>query len=199
MDDLITINALMKAEKDASIKEIFLKERKRIEGFIRNRVANVEDAEDILQDTFYQLTESFNIMEPIEKVASWLYKVASNKIIDLYRKKKTESLETLNSSVFNNADDDNSSDVGELFLMPYIVDEDTYSRALIWDEIEKALDDLPVEQRDVFVMHELEDKSFKEISELTGASVNTLLSRKRYAVLYLQERLQGLYYEILNN
>jgi len=199
MDELITINALMTAEKNAKIKDIFLEERKRLAGFIRNKVANAEDAEDILQDTFYELSDSFSILEPIEKVASWLYKVASNKIIDLYRKKKTESLETINQSVFKDFNEDGGGDDEELFLIPYVIQDDNYTRSLIWAEIENALEDLPAEQRDVFVMHELEDKSFKEMAALTGESINTLISRKRYAVLYLRERLQDLYNELLNN
>lgn len=199
MDESLTINALMTAEKNARIKDIFLEERKRLAGFIRNKVANAEDAEDILQETFYELSDSFSILEPIEKVASWLYKVASNKIIDLYRKKKTESLESINQTVSKDFTDELGSDEDDLFLMPYVMQEDNYTRSLIWTEIETALDELPKEQRDVFVMHELEDKSFKEMVELTGESINTLISRKRYAVLYLRERLQELYNELLNN
>ena len=199
MEELIVINQQMKSEKDNLLKEIFLNESKRLSNFIRNKVDNTEDAEDILQETFFQLTESFSILQPIEKVASWLYKVASNKIIDLYRKKKTESIETITSSITANNDSDEDIDASELFLMPYVMQEDNQTRRMILSEIEDALDDLPVEQREVFVMNELEDKSFKEIAALTGESINTLLSRKRYAVLYLRERLQDLYNEILNN
>jgi RNA polymerase sigma factor (sigma-70 family) len=199
MDELITINALMTAEKNARIKDIFLEERKRLAGFIRNKVANAEDAEDILQETFYELSDSFSILEPIEKVASWLYKVASNKIIDLYRKKKTESLESINQTISKDFTDEQWSDDKDLFLIPYVMQEDNYTRSLIWTEIETSLEELPKEQREVFVMHELEDKSFKEMTELTGESINTLISRKRYAVLYLRERLQDLYNELLNN
>ena len=199
MDELLTINALITAEKNAKIKDIFLEERKRLSSFIRNKVANSEDAEDILQETFYQLTETFSIMEPIEKVASWLYKVASNKIIDLYRKKKTESLESISNTISKNYSDEMAIDDEELFLIPYVMQEDNQTRSLIWTEIETALEELPAEQRDVFIMHEIEDKSFKEMAELTGESINTLISRKRYAVLYLRERLEDLYNEIIKN
>src|ERR1035437_6571761 len=196
MDELITINALMTGEKNARRKDIFLEERKRLAGFIRNKVANAEDAEDILQETFYELSDSFSILEPIEKVASWLYKVASNKIIDLYRKKKTESLESINQTISKDFTDEQWSDDKDLFLIPYVMQEDNYTRSLIWTEIETSLEELPKEQREVFVMHELEDKSFKEMTELTGESINTLISRKRYAVLYLRERLHDLYNEL---
>jgi RNA polymerase sigma factor (sigma-70 family) len=186
----------MKAERNASIKEIFLQEQKRLSNFIRNKVASAEDAEDILQETFYQLTENFSVLEPIEKVAAWLFKVASNKITDLYRKKKTDSLETIAANTSRGNDDGDETDAEELFLMPSILEEDSYTRGVIMDAIEEALNELPKEQRDVFVMYEIEDKSFKEIAAITGESVNTLLSRKRYATAYLRERLIDLYEEI---
>ncbi len=194
----MTINDIMKAEKDASIKEIYLQERKRLSNFIKNKVASTEDAEDILQETFYQLSENFNVLEPIEKVAAWLFKVASNKITDLYRKKKTESLETIAANTSFSNDEGDELDTEELFLMPYILEEDNYTRSVIMEAIEDALNDLPKEQREVFIMYEIEDKSFKEIAALTGESVNTLLSRKRYATAYLRERLRDLYNEIIN-
>ncbi|MEI6815409.1 MAG: RNA polymerase sigma factor [Bacteroidota bacterium] len=194
----MVINDAMKAEKDATIKEILLKEQKRLSNFIRNKVANVEDAEDILQETFYQLTENFSFLEPIEKVASWLFKVASNKITDLYRKKKTESLESIASVTSNGNEEGEETDTEELFLMPYILEEDKYTRSIILNAIEEALNELPDEQREVFVMYEIEDKSYKEIAEITGASVNTLISRKRYATIYMRERLKDLYAEIIN-
>ena len=198
MNTLMTINELMKVEKDASIKEIFLKEQKRLYNFIKNKVASAEDAEDILQETFYQLSENFSILEPIEKVAAWLFKVASNKITDLYRKKKTDSLESIAAvSSFGN-DDGEEADAEDLFLMPYILEEDSYTRSVIMEAIMEALKELPKDQREVFVMYEIEDKSFKEIAEITGASVNTLISRKRYATAYLRERLRDLYKEIIN-
>ncbi len=198
MNTLMTINDVMKAEKDASIKEIFLKEQKRLFNFIRNKVASAEDAEDILQETFYQLSENFSILEPIEKVAAWLFKVASNKITDLYRKKKTESLESIAAVASNGNDDGDETDTEDLFLMPYILEEDKYTKGVIMDAIMEALTELPKEQREVFVMYEIEDKSFKEIAEITGDSVNTLISRKRYATIYLRERLSDLYKEIIN-
>jgi RNA polymerase sigma factor (sigma-70 family) len=198
MKNSITINEMMNAERNASIKEIFLQEQKRLSNFIRNKVSSAEDAEDILQETFYQLTENFSVMEPIEKVAAWLFKVASNKITDLYRKKKTESLETIAANTSFGNDDGDEADAEELFLMPYILEEDSYTRSVIMEAIEEALNELPKDQRDVFVMYEIEDKSFKEIAEITGDSVNTLISRKRYATTYLRERLRDLYEEIIN-
>ncbi len=164
-------------------------ERPRLFRFIRSRVRTTEDAEDILQDVLYQLVESYSVTEPIEKLTSWLFRVARNKIIDWYRKKKPESM----------PHDENHQ--GELMNLEEILfdrsmdPERLYSRSLVWSELSGALDELPEEQREVFVMHELEGKSFKEIAGETGEPINTLLSRKRYAILALRRQLQELYDE----
>ncbi len=164
-------------------------ERRHLFDFIRRRVRSTEDAEDILQDVLYHLVASYSVTEPIEKLTAWLFRVARNKIIDWYRKKKPESLprDGNNPGEPLNLEDilyDNSMSPDRLF-----------ARSVVWSELSDALEDLPEEQREVFVLHELEGKSFKEIASETGEPMNTLLSRKRYAVLALREQLQDLYDE----
>jgi RNA polymerase sigma factor (sigma-70 family) len=194
MDDSLTIELSMNERKNEAIKDSFQKDRKRLFDFIRKRVPDKEEAEDILQDVFYQLTENFSPLQPIEQISAWLFRVARNKIIDRYRKHKTESLE---KHVAGN-EEDVSLNISDFLVDPNDGPEAQYARTIIWKALGEALDDLPVEQREVFVLHELEGKDFKEISKLTGEQVNTLISRKRYAVLYLRERLQYLYNEYLN-
>jgi RNA polymerase sigma factor (sigma-70 family) len=167
----------------------FRTERKRLYDFIRRRVRTNEDAEDIVEDVFYQLLSSYSVTEPIEKMTSWLFTVARNKVIDWYRKKRPESLPR---------DYDDPSlplNLEDILYDPTQNPDQVYARSLVWTELAEALDELPEEQKQVFVMHELEGKSFKEIAEITGEPQNTLLSRKRYAVLYLREQLQELYDE----
>jgi RNA polymerase sigma factor (sigma-70 family) len=171
------------AERDRRIAETFERERGRLRNFIRKRVADAGDAEDVLQDVFYQLIEVYRI-EPLEQVTGWLFRVASNRIIDLFRKKKPQ---TLTAEEWMNLDD--------LLPSPDGGPEAAYARSVLLDELEAALDELPREQREVFVAHELEGRSFKELSAETGISVNTLLSRKHYAVLHLRKRLQDIYEE----
>jgi RNA polymerase sigma factor (sigma-70 family) len=170
----------------------FRSERKRLFDFIRHRVRTEADAEDILSDVFYQLVASYSVTEPIEKMTSWLLTVARNKIIDWYRKRKPES--------FRQHIDESAMPLNleDILFDPGQNPDVLYARSLVWTELADALEDLPDEQRDVFVMNELEGKSFKEIAELTGEPVNTLLSRKRYAVLYLREALQELYDDFYN-
>lgn len=165
---------------------------KRLMGFIRQRVGSQADAEDILQDVWYQLTTTVDT-EPIEQIGGWLFAVARNKIIDRYRKKKPESLDQLLSG------DGEGMDLGGILLDNGGNPETANLRALFWKTLQEALDELPEEQRAVFVWNELGDLSFKEIAELTGEKVNTLISRKRYAVLHLRERLQALYQEIIEH
>ncbi len=167
------------------------RQRSRLFQFIRRRVPETEDAEDILQDVFFQLIESARAMKPVEKLTSWLFRVARNKIVDLYRKKKPESLQKLSAGV----DDDHNLNLGDLLVDPSDNPEAIYLSNLVRHELELSLKNLPAEQREVFVLHELEGKSFKQIARLKGESVNTLLSRKRYAVLYLRQRLKILYEE----
>jgi RNA polymerase sigma factor (sigma-70 family) len=181
--------------KNQTLKVAFQDEKQRLLAFIRKRVPEKTDAEDILQDVFYQLAETFNVLEPIEQISAWLFRVARNKIIDRYRKKKPESLE----QYLNTGEDEESWNLSKLLFDPQDGPENTYTRTRVWDALAEALDELPIEQRDVFVWHELEGKSFKDISEETGVTVNTLLSRKRYAVLHLRKRLESLYDEMLGD
>ena len=150
------------------------------------------DAEDIVQEVFYELVEANHLLMPIEHVTAWLFRVARNRIVDLFRKKKPESL---SDAVIANADGE------RLYLEDLLPSRDAgpealYVRGVLLDEIDLAIEELPEEQREVFVAHELEGRSFKEMSKSTGLSVNTLLSRKRYAVRHLRERLQRIYDEL---
>jgi RNA polymerase sigma factor (sigma-70 family) len=173
-------------------EQTFLKEKDRLLGFIRNRVSTVEEAEDILQDVFYQFIAGYETIESLDRVTSWLFSVARNKIIDRYRRDsarpKRSELEVLAGS----------DDGAPLTLQEILPDfgntpEDLYLREAMWEAIMEALDDLPAEQRQIFILNELEEKSFREISEETKISINTLLSRKRYAIISLRKRLQKLY------
>ncbi|HLK29796.1 MAG TPA: sigma-70 family RNA polymerase sigma factor [Puia sp.] len=167
---------------------------KRLFGFIRQRVNNEADAEDILQDVWYQLTATVDT-EPIEQVSSWLFTVARNKIIDSYRKKKPESLE----DALSYESEEGEINFKEILLADKNSNPETeHLRNMFWKELQDALEELPEEQRNVFIWNELEDVPFKEIAEKTGVQVNTLISRKRYAVLHLRDRLQTLYNEIIN-
>jgi len=192
--DAITLENQSQAASAAD--SAFRSERKRLFDFIRRRVRTEADAEDILADVFYQMVASYSVTEPIEKMTSWLLTVARNKIIDWYRKRKPES--------FRQREDDSTRtqnlplNLEDILFDPGQNPDVLYERSMLWTELADALDDLPDEQRDVFVMHELEGKSFKEIAEITGEPVNTLLSRKRYAVLYLREALQELYDDFQN-
>ncbi len=176
------------------LTDTILREGQRLFTFIRSKVPESEDAEDILQDVFYQLSSTG--IESIDQVSSWLFTVARNRITDQYRKKKAQA--------FSKRKDKNGhrEQEGPLTLAEILPDlssapDEIYLRGIILDELEEALSELPEEQRNVFVMHEFEDRSFKEISAELGVAVNTLLSRKRYAVLYLRKRLQALYQELL--
>jgi RNA polymerase sigma factor (sigma-70 family) len=197
MNNELTLPVSMAEKKKETIEQTFHKERKKLLGFIRQRVSDKEDAEDILQDVFFQLIENFNPIEPIEKVSAWLFRVARNKIIDKYRKKKAEPF-----SAFGNVPSDDSGT--GLNLLNFIYDphdnsDHKYLRSLVWDALGQALEELPGEQRQVFIWHELEGRDFKEISALTGDPVNTLISRKRYAVVYLRQQLQHLYNDLLKD
>lgn len=178
-------------EQDRRISEIVAEQRARLRNFIRRRVPDPRDAEDILQDVFYELVEANRLLMPIEHVTGWLFRVARNRIIDLFRKKKPEGL-----SAAAVADDEGELlRIEDLLPSPDEGPEALYVRNVLLDELELALDELPDEQRDVFVAHELEGRSFKEMAAETGVGVNTLLSRKRYAVLHLRERLRSIYNE----
>lgn len=183
----------MVLEQDQRISEVVKREQSRLRNFIRRRVPNPRDAEDILQDVFYELVEANRLLMPIGHVTGWLFRVARNRIIDLFRKTKPESL---NDAAI--VDEDNElMQLENLLPSPDAGPEALYARNVLLEELELALEELPEEQREVFVAHELEGYSFKEIAAETGVSVNTLLSRKRYAVLHLRERLQSIYDEFM--
>lgn len=181
--------------QNESIMVTVQKERKRLLDFIRKRVPTQEDAEDVLQDVFYELVNTYRLMKPVEQMASWLFTVARNKITDRYRKKKPGLLE----DYFNvgTSEEGDRLDIADFLPGNLNSPETEMMRDAIMNALMNALDELPKEQREVFIMHELEDKSFQEIAEATGTNVNTLLSRKRYAVLFLRERLQSLYNDLL--
>jgi RNA polymerase sigma factor (sigma-70 family) len=179
------------AEQDQRISEVVKREGSRLRNFIRRRVPDPLDAEDILQDVFYKLVEANRLLMPIEHVTGWLFHVARNRITDLFRKKKPESFEDATTE----DDSGEQLQIEDLLPSPEAGPEAVYVRNLLLEELELALDELPDEQREVFVGHELEGRSFKEMAEETGVEVNTLLSRKRYAVLHLRERLQSIYDE----
>jgi len=176
-------------EDDRRITEVVRQERSRLLNFIRRNAPDPDDAEDILQDVFYRLVEANRLLMPIEHVTGWLFRVARNRITDLFRKKEPE-----NFSEIDVADEDGLS-FEDLLPSPDAGPDAVYVRTLLLAEVKRALAELPKEQREVFVAQELEGRSFKEISEMTGVGVNTLLARKRYAVLRLRERLQRMYEE----
>jgi RNA polymerase sigma factor (sigma-70 family) len=178
-------------ERDRQISEIIAEERSRLRNFIRKRVPDPLDAEDIVQEVFYELVEANRLLMPIEHVTGWLFRVARNRITDLFRKKKSLSFSDA-------AVEDEYGEVlqiEDLLPSPDAGPDALYIRNALLDELELALDELPEDQREAFVAHELEGRSFKEMAAETGVSVNTLLSRKRYAVLHLRERLQSIYDE----
>jgi RNA polymerase sigma factor (sigma-70 family) len=179
------------AEQDHRISEVVVRERARLRNFIRRRVADPSDVEDILQDVFYRLVEANRLLMPIEHVTGWLFRVARNRITDLFRKKKPASF----ADAAVEGEEGELLEIEDLLPSPDAGPEELYLRHVLLEELELALDELPDEQREVFLAHELEGQSFKEMAAETGLKVNTLLSRKRYAVLYLRERLRDLYEE----
>ena len=199
MNAAIAITGIMSAEQNEQITETVRNERKRLFSFIRNRVPETEDAEDILQDVFSELTEMYLLMKPVEKISSWLFTIARNKITDLFRRKKAVpfSRETFAAGM----EEDENDAAGFYALLPDAADgpEMLLMREVMRDEINKALKEIPEKHRSVFVQTEMEGKSFKEISEATGVSVNTLISRKHYAVMFLRERLKEMYDELYDN
>src|SRR5216684_3564324 len=182
----------MALKQDQRISEVIRREQSRLRNFIRRRVPDPRDAEDILQDVFYKLVEANRLLMPIEHVTGWLFRVARNRITDLFRKKKPESF----SDTAVADEDDELLQLEDLLPSPDAGPEDLYARSVLLAALELAVEELPEEQRRVFVAHELEGRSFKEIASEIGVSVNTLLSRKRYAMLHLRERLQSLYDEL---
>lgn len=181
------------SEQDRRISETVAREQARLRNFIRRRVADRRDAEDILQEVFVEFVEAYRMLQPIEQAGAWLFRVARNRIIDLFRKKRPGSLQ---DPVAGGAG-------GELLLEDLLPSaeagpEAVYARKLLIDELEKALEELPREQREVFIANEIEGRSFKELAQETGVGMNTLLSRKRYAVLHLRQRLRAIHEEFTN-
>lgn len=191
MGEALTMNAMI--EQDGQISEVIAKEQSRLRNFIRKRVPDESDVEDLLQEVFYELVVAARLLKPIDYVTGWLFRVARNRITDFFRKKKPE----------NFTDTAIEDDNGELLAIEDLLPSSgagpdaIYLRNLLLDELDLALAELPREQREVFVAHELDGRSFKELSDQTGVSLNTLLSRKRYAVLHLRERLQTVHDEFM--
>jgi RNA polymerase sigma factor (sigma-70 family) len=181
-------------EHGREISEVIAGEQSRLRNFIRKRVPNEADVEDLLQEVFYELVEANRLLMPIDHVTGWLFRVARNRIIDLFRKKRPEVFGKDSVAV---------SGKGEAVLLEDVLPSpdagpaEAYARAVLLEEIEEALDELPEEQRDVFIAHEIEGYSFKEIAARTGVGINTLLSRKRYAVFHLRERLRSIHDEFM--
>jgi RNA polymerase sigma factor (sigma-70 family) len=192
MDEPASITSMN--EQDRQISEIVTEERSRLRNFIRRRVPDPADVEDIVQEVFYELVEANRLLMPIDHVTGWLFRVARNRITDLFRKKRPVSFS-------DTAIEDEEGEllrIEDLLPSPDAGPEALYVRNVLLDELELALDELPDEQHEVFIAHELEGRSFKELSAESGVNRNTLLSRKRYAVLYLRERLQSIYDEFTN-
>ena len=190
MDEALSKQWMMAAKQDERISEAVGREQARLSNFIRKRVADPGDAEDILQEVFYELVEAYRMMKPVEQVTAWLFRVARNRITDLFRKRQREALRR---------EPDVLTEDGEVFQLedllpaPDAGPDSAYARSVLLEELDAALEELPDEQRDVFVAHEWMGYSFKEIAAQTGVGVNTLLSRKHYAVQHLRERLQAIY------
>jgi len=183
------------AEQDQRITAAIAQEQGRLRNFIRKRVADESEVEDILQDVFYELIAASRLMQPIEQMSAWMFRVARNRIIDLFRKRRPAASTSDSLSV---AEDGEELLLEELLPSPDAGPDAAYARGVLLDELDAALDELPEEQREVFVAQELEGRSFKELAEETGLNVNTLLARKHYAVLHLRKRLRAIYDEFLN-
>lgn len=186
------------AMQQAIKQNTFLKEKDKLLGFIRSRVSSVEEAEDILQDVFYQFIVGYESIESIDRVTSWLYSVARNKIIDRYRR---DAVRPKKADFEGAAGHDEDAPLALQDILPDLGNspDSVLLREAIWDEIMEALDELPADQREIFIQNEIEERGFREIAEETGVSINTLLSRKRYAILALRRRLQKFYDDILNS
>ncbi len=181
-------------EQDQRISEVVKREQSRLRNFIRRRVPDSADVEDILQDVFYKLVEANRLLMPIDHVTAWLFRVAGNRITDLFRKQRPKRF----------SDAEIEDEVGELLRIEDLLPstnagpEALYVHSVLLDELELALEELPEAQREIFIAHELEGRSFKELSAVSGVNINTLLARKRYAVLHLRERLQSISDEFMN-
>lgn len=189
------ISDRMIAGQNERLTEAIRREQGRLRSFVRRRVPDEADAEDILQDVFYEFVEAYRLMKPIERAGAWLFRVARNRIIDRFRKKKPE---TFSGVQVADPESGQGLSLEELLPSPDASPEAAYARGVLLDELDAALDELPEEQREVFVAHEFDGKSFKELSAQTGIGINTLLSRKHQAVLHLRRRLQSIYDEFKN-
>jgi RNA polymerase sigma factor (sigma-70 family) len=195
MDDALSAERII-AGQNERLTEAIGRERGRLRNFIRRRVDDESEAEDILQDVFYELIEAYRLMKPIEQVGAWLFRVARNRIIDRFRKKKPEPFAAARDP--ETGIEDSSLLLEEFLPSPDAGPEAEYARSILLEELDAALEELPEEQREIFVAHEIEGRSFKEISAETGVGVNTLLSRKHHAVLHLRRRLKSIYQEYLS-
>ncbi len=191
---MVHITPIMAAEQNRLLEETIQRERRRLLEFIRRRIPQEEDPEDVLQDVFTELTENLRMERVIDRVSGWVYRVARNKIADLFRKRRTESLEARYEKEYG--DGEEGLGLNDLLPDPSAGPEAIYARSVIMSELMLALEELPEEQRWVFVENEIEERSFRELAEEAGVPLNTLLSRKRYAVLFLRERLRNLYEEL---
>ncbi|MBW4037794.1 MAG: sigma-70 family RNA polymerase sigma factor [Acidobacteria bacterium] len=178
------------SEQNEFIAEAMERDGSRLRRFIRRRVLDTGDAEDVLQDVFYELIEAYRLMKPAEQMTAWLYRVARNRITDLFRRQKAASLQETVSG------EEDAATLEDLLPSLEAGPDAVFARNVMLDELDEALEDLPAEQREVFVAHEIVGRSFKELAEETGVSVNTLLSRKRYAVLALRRRLQEIHEDL---
>jgi RNA polymerase sigma factor (sigma-70 family) len=191
MNEALSVEG-MAPEQDQRISEVVKLEGARLKNFIRRRVPDERDAEDILQDVFYELVEAYRMMKPIERVSAWLYRVARNRITDLFRKKRPEALASDPVAVTR---DPESLQLEDLLPSRDAGPQAAYARSVLLDELDAALDELTEAQRQVFIAHQMEGRSFKELAETTGLNVNTLVLRKHYAVVHLRERLEAIYEE----
>jgi RNA polymerase sigma factor (sigma-70 family) len=191
MHDALSIK-FMTDEQDHRIAETIKREQSRLRNFIRSRVLDEGEAEDILQDVFYELVQAYRLMKPLEQVGAWLFRVARNRIIDRFRKRRPE---TLSNNPAAGEEEGEWFPWEDLLPSPDAGPEAAYAREVLIEEIDAALDELPEDQRAVFVAHEIEGRSFNDLAAATGLSVNTLLSRKHYAVLHLRRRLRAIYDE----
>jgi RNA polymerase sigma factor (sigma-70 family) len=194
MKDMVPVTATMAEEQNRLLEETIQRERRRLLEFIRKRIPQEEDPEDVLQDVFTELTEALRVERVIDRVSGWIYRVARNKIADLFRRRRTESLEARYEKEFG--DGEEGLGLNDLLPDPSAGPEAEYARRVIMSELMLALDELPEEQRWVFWENEIEERPFRELAEEAGVSLNTLLSRKRYAVLFLRERLRNLYEDL---
>jgi RNA polymerase sigma factor (sigma-70 family) len=183
------------AEQDRRIDDAVRRERARLRNFIRRRVTDEGEAEEILQEVFYELVEAYRLMKPIEQVSAWLFRVARNRITDLFRKKKPAAFSEVPAAVAENGE---ALHLEDLLPSPDAGPDATYARSVLIEELDAALDELPAEQREAFVAHEIEGRSFKELAAETGLSVNALVLRKHYAVQHLRQRLAAIYDEFAN-